>query len=62
VREFPLKYGEADYLLFVEGEAVGAVEAKHEGTTLTGVEVQSEKYSVGLPGHLPARVRPLPFC
>jgi hypothetical protein len=22
VREFPLKYGEADYLLFVDGEAV----------------------------------------
>ena len=34
-------HGYADYLLFVDGEAVGVVEAKKEGTTLTGVEVQS---------------------
>src|SRR5579871_5029205 len=63
VREFPLGrgYGEADYLLFVEGRAVGVVEAKPEGTTLIGVETQAEKYSVGLPAALPAPVRPLPF-
>ena len=29
--------------------------------TLTGVEVQSEKYSTGLPDNLPAHQRPLPF-
>ena len=49
VREFPLTTGYADYLLFVDRRAIGAIEAKPEGTTLTGVEAQAEKYSVGLP-------------
>ena len=63
VREFPLKagHGFADYLLYVGGKAVGAIEAKPEGSTLTGVEWQSEKYSEGLPLELPAVIRPLPF-
>jgi type I restriction enzyme R subunit len=63
VREFPLApgHGEADYLLYVEGRAVGAVEAKKEGATLTGVEPQSARYAAGLPDHLPAPIRPLPF-
>ena len=61
MREFPLATGEADYLLFVDGKALGAVEAKPEGTTLKGVETQSGKYSVGLPDSLPAWHRPLPF-
>jgi type I restriction enzyme R subunit len=63
IREFPLKsgYGCADYLLFVNQQAVGVIEAKRVGTTLTGVEVQSQKYSEGLPDHLSAPVRPLPF-
>ncbi len=61
VREFPLMTGEADYLLFVERKVVGAIEAKPEGTPLSGVEVQSGKYSTGLPDHFPALRRPLPF-
>ena len=63
VREFPLKsgHGAADYLLYVNQKAAGVVEAKPEGSTLTGVEVQSEKYSTGLPDNLPAHQRPLPF-
>ena len=63
VREFTLKsgHGSADYLLYVNQKAVGVVEAKPEGSTLTGVEVQSEKYSTGLPDNLPAHHRPLPF-
>ena len=63
VREFRLKpgHGSADYLLYVEQKAAGVVEAKPEGSTLTGVEVQSEKYSTGLPDSLPAHKRPLPF-
>lgn len=42
VREFPMKsgFGFADYLLYLDRKAVGAVEAKAEGT-LTGVEAQS---------------------
>ena len=54
-------YGFADYLLYVEGKAAGVIEAKKEGTTLTGVEGQSAKYSEGLPAQLPAFLRPLPF-
>ncbi len=61
VREFPLATGEADYLLFVNRKAIGAVEAKPEGATLSGVELQSGKYSVGLPEQVPAWHRPLPF-
>ena len=63
VREFPLKsgHGTADYLLYVNQRAAGVVEAKPEGSTLTGVEVQSEKYSAGLPDNLPAHHNPLPF-
>ena len=63
VREFILAqgHGRTDYLLFVNQQAVGAVEAKPEGTTLTGVEQQSKKYSEGLPAGLVAPVRPLPF-
>ncbi len=64
IREFPLKagHGFADYLLYVDGAAAGVVEAKKEGETLTGYEVQTEKYSVGLPDSLKAYRRPLPFC
>ena len=63
VREFPLKsgHGHADYLLYVNRRAAGVVEAKPEGFTLTGVEVQSEKYSTGLPDSLPVYQSPLPF-
>jgi type I restriction enzyme R subunit len=63
VREFALDrgYGFADYLLYVDGHAVGVVEAKPEGATLTGVEPQAARYAEGLPDHLPAPVRPLPF-
>ncbi|MGA3164787.1 MAG: type I restriction endonuclease [Terriglobia bacterium] len=64
IREFPLKFGHgfADYLLYVDGVAAGVVEAKKEGETLTGYEIQTEKYSVGLPDSLKAYRRPLPFC
>ncbi len=61
VREFPLKTGFADYLLFVDRRAIGAVEAKAEGTPLSGIEPQSEKYSVGLLAIPPAWHTPLPF-
>ena len=63
VREFGLKpgHGTADYLLYVDGKATGVVEAKPVGYTLTGVELQSGKYSDGLPDALPAHRKPLPF-
>lgn len=62
VREFLLEGNhEADYLLFVDGNAVGALEAKKEGSTLIGVEPQSAKYARLIPAHVNAPVRPLPF-
>jgi len=61
VREFPLKTGYADYLLFVDRKAIGAIEAKAVGIPLSGVESQSEKYSAGLPDLPPSWRRPLPF-
>jgi type I restriction enzyme, R subunit len=63
IREFPLNagHGFADYLLYVNGKACGVIEAKKEGATLSGVEVQSARYAQGLPASLPAWRRPLPF-
>jgi hypothetical protein len=51
IREFPLTtgFGFADYLLYFDGKAVGVIEAKTAGATLTGVEVQSGKYAQRLP-------------
>jgi Type I site-specific restriction-modification system, R (restriction) subunit and related helicases len=62
VREFPLKHGAADYLLFVDRTAAGVVEAKPEGTTLSGVAEQSAVYSAGVPENLPRVQEPLPFA
>lgn len=64
IREFPLEQGHgfADYLLYLNGKAAGVIEAKKQGLTLTGVETQSDRYSKGLPGSLPAWSRPLPFA
>jgi len=42
-------HGRADYLLYVDKSAVGVIEAKPEGTTLSGVEWQSAMYAEGLP-------------
>ncbi len=63
VREFIMApgHGRTDYLLFVDGQAAGAVEAKPSGTPLAGVEPQSAKYAAGLPKNLSALVAPLPF-
>jgi type I restriction enzyme R subunit len=62
VREFPLTTGAADYLLYADGKAIGVVEAKPKGHTLTGVETQSGKYLDGLPPGLPSHRLPLPFA
>jgi type I restriction enzyme R subunit len=54
VREFPLVQGFADYLLFVDKRSIGVLEAKPEGTPLSGVEIQSRTYSQRLPATLQA--------
>ncbi len=61
LREVSLSTGITDYLLFVDRQVVGTVEAKKVGETLTGVEEQSAKYRVGLPAGIPAAREPLPF-
>src|SRR5438876_4917073 len=53
---------EVDYLLFVDGKAIGTVEAKPEGYTLTGVEEQSGKYGKNLLDVYGKWREPLPFA
>jgi type I restriction enzyme R subunit len=45
IREFPTTSGPVDYLLYVDQQAIGTIEAKKEGITLTSVEPQSKRYS-----------------
>jgi type I restriction enzyme, R subunit len=63
VREFALEkgHGRVDYLLFLDGEPAGVIEAKAEGTTLTEVEHQSGKYVEGLSDWMRPATYPLPF-
>ncbi len=61
IREFPMQTGEADYLLYVAGKAIGVIEAKPKGHPLIGVETQSAKYAGALPPGIPAHGNPLPF-
>lgn len=64
VAEFKLEkgHGYVDYLLFVDGHAVGVIEAKPAGYSFTSVEVQAQKYVEGLPASLDAPISPLPFA
>jgi type I restriction enzyme R subunit len=64
VREFKLEkgHGFVDYLLFVDGNALGVVEAKPAGYSFTSVEFQAKKYVEGLPASLTAPQKPLPFA
>ncbi|MGC9375606.1 MAG: DEAD/DEAH box helicase family protein [Bacteroidales bacterium] len=45
VREYPTETGPADYIMFVNRNPVGVIEAKKDGTILTTVEEQSERYA-----------------
>ena len=61
VCEYPLKADQrADYLLFINGAAVGVIEAKPEGTTLSGALQQAERYRASLPDNL-RRLPQFPF-
>ena len=48
-------HGRADYLLYVDQTVVGVIEAKPEGTPLSGVEWQSRDVRRGAPGGRQAR-------
>ena len=45
LREVPLKTGPCDYLLLVDRKALGVIEAKKVGTTLSTVADQSSRYA-----------------
>jgi type I restriction enzyme R subunit len=61
VREMQSHGGPADYILFVDGKALGIVEAKKEGTTLSAVAEQSARYTAAH-NWIPQRwADPLPF-
>lgn len=62
VREFPVGEGFADYLLFVDRMAVGVVEAKKAGHTLSGVAAQSGAYLASVPDSVPHVPGSLPFA
>ena len=61
VREFPTGSGPVDYALFVGGTLCGVVEAKPEGTTLSGFADQAARYLGSVPGHLVRREDQLRF-
>ncbi|MGD1057708.1 MAG: DEAD/DEAH box helicase family protein [Solirubrobacteraceae bacterium] len=63
IREFVLEkpHGRVDYLLFLDGQPAGVIEAKPDGTTLVEVEAQSGKYVEGLPDWMKPPVYPLQF-
>lgn len=62
VREFVMSDGsKADYLLFVKGKACGVIEAKKEGVSLSGIEIQAKHYALHASAELRVWQSPLPF-
>jgi type I restriction enzyme R subunit len=63
VREVMTATGPADYLLYVDQQLAGVIEAKREGTVLSPVERQSARYAGNLTAaqQLQAWRLPLPF-
>lgn len=61
VEFFQMGRDEADYVLFVNGQACGIIEAKKEGVTLIGKEPQSNKYAQSFPEEFQSVEMPLPF-
>jgi type I restriction enzyme, R subunit len=52
VREFQTASGPVDYGLFVGRKLCGVIEAKPEGTTLSGFSEQAARYIADVPKHL----------
>lgn len=61
VEFFKIGQDEADYVLFINGMAVGIIEAKKEGETLIGKEFQSGGYAKQFPEEYSSVDLPLPF-
>lgn len=62
LREVPLASGRCDYLLLVDRQPLGVIEAKRSGTLLTGVAEQSAHYAVNLPAFFKLQASALPFA
>lgn len=61
IREFQTNAGPVDYALFADRKAIGVIEAKPSGTTLSGVAEQTAKYIRSFPDNIPHISSPLPF-
>jgi type I restriction enzyme, R subunit len=61
LREIPVTGGRCDYLLLIDRNPVGVIEAKKVGTTLSMVAEQSAYYGSNLPEFLRRSTGPLPF-
>jgi type I restriction enzyme R subunit len=63
VREYLTDTGPADYVLFVDGQPVGVIEAKKEtlGATITAVEDQTAEYATAKLRYIQSTGVPLPF-
>jgi type I restriction enzyme R subunit len=63
VREYATDSGPADYVLFVDGHAVGVIEAKKEtvGHNITTAEDQSSDYAAAKLRYIQSTGQPLPF-
>jgi len=62
LREVPLKSGRCDYLLIVDRQPLGVIEAKRAGTLLVGVAEQSAHYAAQLPASFKVTAGELPFA
>ena len=61
VREFQTASGPVDYALFVGRRLCGVIEAKAEGTTLSGFSEQAARYIADVPEHLVREQGPGPL-
>ncbi|TAG28417.1 MAG: DEAD/DEAH box helicase [Verrucomicrobia bacterium] len=63
VREYTTDTGPADYVLFVDGQPVGVIEAKKEtlGANITAVEEQTAEYAAAKLRYIQSTGIPLPF-
>ncbi len=62
IREFHTKAGPVDYALFANRKAIGVIEAKPAGRTLSGVAEQTANYIHNFPENIPHISSPLPFA
>ena len=62
LREVPLTSGRCDYLLIVDRQPLGVIEAKRAGTLLVGVAEQSAHYAAQLPAFFKVSASELPFA